>query len=1189
MKKENKNSFYRACDAFAYNGKLGVEYHADKCVFSIWMPMWKEVYLRLYKAGPELIDIIKMETEKNFFWCEKIGCCEGLFYNFIAISRDEKKVSFPDPYACAVTEDGRFGIIVDMNNNKPEGWDNSPRVTSENPVVYEVSVRDFSMDESAGFTHRGKFSAFCEENVKNSQGDAAGLDHLKALGVTHVQLMPVFDFDFDGCDYNWGYNPRTFNAPCNYYARENAVLELRELVHTLHKNGIGVIFDVVYNHMYSAENSAFGRIFPGYFFRHNDDDSYSNGSGCGNEFASERAMARKFIIDSLEFIAREYKADGFRFDLMGLLDIKTLKKAERRLREINPDILLYGEGWTGGKSALPERRRAVMKNADRLPGFAFFSDGFRDAVKGSVFAAEDQGYINGSPDDRHAAGIFYALTGEYPEGGITGASGAVNYVECHDNLTLFDKLTASMKGADKAKIAAVDRVAAALVMFSKGIAFIGEGQEFLRSKGGNDNSYNAPDSVNALKWDMVSENMETVEYYKGLIALRKRFGGRLEKCRVIDGGDRFSIEYNNGEFYLFVNPTDAAFEYDPADDSEFEIYADKDRASDNALYTVRQPCCAEFSILFARRKERKMNRIEQLREVMKKRGVYAYIVPTDDFHGSEYVGEYFRLREYLSGFTGSAGTLVVTLEKALLWTDGRYFIQAAQQLEGSGIELMKSGEKDVPTIEEYLSKTLSDGSVLGFDGRVMSAAFIEKLSKRLEGKNVTFSTDEDLGGEVWADRPSLSKKPVFALSDEVCGASRADKIERIRQKMSEQSADSLVISALDEIAWALNLRGGDVDYNPVFLAFMIVERNKVSLFAERDIFSEDIVKALEKDGVFIHPYNDVYNVVFSLNGAVWLDPKAVNCRLKNEARNAKIIAKQSPIVLMKAIKNSAEIKAETNAHLKDGVAVTRFMYWLKHTAGNEKITEISAAEKLEEFRRMGENYLGQSFEPIMAYGEHGAIVHYSATAETDAEIQPKGMLLSDTGGHYADGTTDITRTFVLGELTEDERRAFTFVLAGHLELLRAVFPKETRGSVLDAIARKPLWDRGMNFNHGTGHGVGFLLNVHEGPQRISYRTTNDAPLEAGMITSDEPGFYYEGKFGIRHESLILCREAEPDGFLCFSPLTLVPFDPDGIEPRLLTSEQRGYLNDYHAFVYERIAPRLPKEEAEWLKEVTKAI
>lgn len=591
-----------------------------------------------------------------------------------------------------------------------------------------------------------------------------------------------------------------------------------------------------------------------------------------------------------------------------------------------------------------------------------------------------------------------------------------------------------------------------------------------------------------------------------------------------------------------------------------------------------------------------MNKLSKLRELMKERGIYAYIVPTDDFHGSEYVGEHFRLREYLSGFTGSAGTLIVTLDEARLWTDGRYFIQAEKELSGSGIKLMKSRENGVPTIEEYLEKTLPNGSVLGFDGRTVSAAFAEKLSKKLSEKGIRFSADEDVGGMVWEDRPPLSKKPVFSLPEGLCGVSAVEKIGKIREKFREASADCLVVSALDEIAWTLNIRGGDVDYNPVFLAYMAVFEDEILLFTHREIFDRKIAEELEKIGVKFYPYEDVYNSKKWLDKAVWTDSKAVNFSLKNalKKQSKKIIEKNSPIGLMKAIKSPAEISAEKLAHLMDGAAVTRFMYWLKKSTGKEHITEISAAEKLEQFRRdapeiFSGEYLGQSFEPIMAYGGHAAIVHYSATAESDCGILPKGMLLSDTGGHYMQGTTDITRTFVLGEITEEERRAFTVVLAGHLELLHAVFPKGVRGSVLDAIARKPLWQHGMEFNHGTGHGVGFLLNVHEGPQRISWRTYGDAPLEAGMITSDEPGYYAEGKFGIRHESLLLCQQSEMEGFLCFVPLTLVPFDRDGIDPKLLTDEQRGYLNDYHALVYKKLLPYLPEEEAEWLKDITKPL
>lgn len=584
--------------------------------------------------------------------------------------------------------------------------------------------------------------------------------------------------------------------------------------------------------------------------------------------------------------------------------------------------------------------------------------------------------------------------------------------------------------------------------------------------------------------------------------------------------------------------------------------------------------------------------ITALRREMKRRGISAYIVLTEDFHGSEYVGAHFKLREYLSGFTGSAGTLVVTENEAALWTDGRYFIQAAAELADSGIDLMKQGETETPTIEKFLNEKMSENSVLGFDGRAVNAAFARRLQTALRSKCIELKTDEDLGGLVWENRPPLSKQPVFELSENVCGQTRTEKLAKIREKMKEQNTDCLALSALDEIAWTLNLRGGDVNYNPVFLAFMLIFRDfwdRVRLFAEHSIFSSDITEKLQNDGVEILPYDDIYSALEELQGTVWADPKTVNFRFWNSPKNAKIIPKTSPVELMKACKNEVEINAERAAHIKDGVAVTRFMKWLKTAVKSERITEISVAEKLEEFRKRGEGYLGQSFEPIMAYAEHGAIVHYSATEETNAELKPCGLLLSDTGGHYSEGTTDITRTFVLGEVTDEEKRAFTLVLAAHLELLGAVFPRGVRGSTLDALARKPLWRHGFDFNHGTGHGVGFLLNVHEGPQRISWRAVNDAPLCEGMITSDEPGLYFEGKFGIRHESLVLCKKAEYDGFLCFEPLTCVPFDPCGIDKKYLTEPQIAYFNEYQAWVCETLSPLLSEDEREWLKDLTKAI
>lgn len=578
-----------------------------------------------------------------------------------------------------------------------------------------------------------------------------------------------------------------------------------------------------------------------------------------------------------------------------------------------------------------------------------------------------------------------------------------------------------------------------------------------------------------------------------------------------------------------------------------------------------------------------------LRRAMKRHGISAYLVTTEDFHGSEYVGAFFKVRENLSGFTGSAGRLVVTENEAALWTDGRYFIQAEAELAGSGITLMKQGEPGVPTIEQFLADKLPELSVLGFDGRCVNAVFAKKLETALRHKSIAFELELDLVGEIWENRPPLSKQPVFALPEEACGLSRREKLTRLREKARAQNADVLVLSALDEIAWLLNLRGADVDYNPVFLAFVLVFEDSAQLFAESTIFDDEIKAALKKDGVELFPYENIYRALEALDNAVWIDPRTANFRLRDSLKRARIIAKPSPAELLKARKTPAELAAMKNAHLKDGAAVVRFMKWLKPAVKAERVTEISAAEKLEEFRRQDADYLGQSFEPIMAFGEHGAIVHYSATEQTNAVIQPRGLLLSDTGGHYRYGTTDITRTFVLGELSDEEKRAYTLALAAHLELLGAVFPKGARGSTLDGIARKPLWDNGLDFNHGTGHGVGFLLNVHEGPQRVSYRAANDAPLEEGMITSNEPGLYFEGKFGVRHESLVLCEKAEFEGFLRFSPLTCVPFDLEGVDKRYLAEPQITRLNAYHKWVCETLSPLLSDEERGWLAEATKPI
>ena len=581
-----------------FRGKLGAIFTPGKTVFRFWQPFAEKAYLRLYNAENEQVFCAEMHRKNNVFEYEKRGNCEGFLYDFSVIEDGEERV-FADIYACAVTPDGTRGIVTDMRKNAPKGWENDKflgKIEPEKAVIYEVSVRDFSMDKHAKFASKGKFLAFCEENVRNSYGDEIGLNYIKNLGVTHIQLMPIFDFDSDGSEYNWGYNPRFYNAPSNNYSLDNAVLELRELVLQAHKKGLGVIADVVYNHVFSAEKSSFKKQVPGYFFR--GDGEFSNGSGCGNELASERFMAGKFILDSLEYLAKEYHIDGFRFDLMGLLDVQTMRKIERNLRRINPAILLYGEGWTGGASPLPERLRAVQRNAKRLPEIAFFNDSFRDAVKGNVFDKSDCGFVNGKPDFAHFEPIFAAISGKFSEKFWTkNPAQTINYVECHDNLTLYDKLRISLNNAGSERVLAAEKMAAALVFLSSGIAFFQAGQEFLRSKNFSENSYNLSDEINSVKWNLARKNRGIVEYYRGLIGFRKRFCGVFSDCcfEQIDGN--FLLFKDN--FYMIINTNNCRFTANLQ--GVFEYFIDENRASDKPLYTKKRLYSAEFGVVVARR------------------------------------------------------------------------------------------------------------------------------------------------------------------------------------------------------------------------------------------------------------------------------------------------------------------------------------------------------------------------------------------------------------------------------------------------------------------------------------------------------------------------------------------------------------------------------------------------------------
>lgn len=591
-------------------------------------------------------------------------------------------------------------------------------------------------------------------------------------------------------------------------------------------------------------------------------------------------------------------------------------------------------------------------------------------------------------------------------------------------------------------------------------------------------------------------------------------------------------------------------------------------------------------------------KLQALREEMRKRGIAAYIVPTEDFHCSEYVGDYFKAREYLSGFTGSAGTLLVMPDRALLWTDGRYFLQAEDQLSGTGIELMKSGQSDVPTLPDFLGEHLKKGAVVGFDGRTVTGAFVAELKEKTEAKQVTFYGKRDLVGKIWEDRPAMSAEPVWELEISYAGLPREEKLAKVRQEMEKERADAFLVTALDETAWLLNLRGGDVRHTPVFLAYMFITKRRALLCAQKDAFPEHIRRDLAEAGVTLLPYESIEDLVSSLPAGqrILVDEKRVSYRLLSViSKGVEKVNKPSPIALLKAVKTEREITHMRSAHVKDGVAVTRFMYWLKSHVGTEEITEISAASKLEDFRAQMEGYLGPSFDPIMAYGPHGAIVHYEATPETDVVMQPRGLCLADTGGHYSEGTTDITRTIALGELTAEERRAYTLVLKGHLRLGAAKFLEGVCGQNLDVLARQPLWEEGLDYNHGTGHGVGYLLSVHEGPQNIRWRMSGEmacVPLEEGMVISNEPGLYVTGQFGIRHENLVLVRKGEKTDygqFMYLEPLTMVPFDKDAIEVSLLRPSEKKMLNDYHEKVYEKLAPHLTGEELAWLGKATAPI
>lgn len=571
-------------------------------------------------------------------------------------------------------------------------------------------------------------------------------------------------------------------------------------------------------------------------------------------------------------------------------------------------------------------------------------------------------------------------------------------------------------------------------------------------------------------------------------------------------------------------------------------------------------------------------RIEELRKLMKEHGIDLYIIPTSDYHQSEYVGEYFGGRKYMSGFTGSAGTLIVGLDEARLWVDGRYHIQAEKQTANTGITLMKMGLAGVDTINEYLEKNID--KTVGFDGRVMS------YQEVLNIKNKVIS-NVDLVNEIWQDRPSISHEPAFIYDEKYCGESRGSKLQRLRQAMKD--CNHHIITSLDDIVWLFNIRGNDVPCNPVVLSYALINQEDAYLYVQDGVIDAKIEAILKRDCIYIKNYNDIYDDVEKLTGKVLLDKQIVNYEICRRL-NCEIVNGPNPTQLFKAIKNKTEIEATKYAHIKDGVAVTKFMYWLKTNVGKIPMDEVSISDKLEEFRRAQKDFYDLSFDTICAYKENAALMHYKAEPGKCATVTNEGLLLIDSGGQYFDGTTDITRTFVLGNISDIERRDFTIALKALLRLQDAHFIAGTTGPNLDLFAREMIYKYNLDYRCGTGHGVGHFLNVHEGPNGFRPK---DRPgsnpmcaFEPGMITTDEPGVYIENSHGVRHENELLCVETDNNEygqFLRFEPITMVPFDLDGLDLNLLSNHEIKQINEYHQLVFDTIAPYLTSEEKSWLQ------
>ncbi len=586
-------------------------------------------------------------------------------------------------------------------------------------------------------------------------------------------------------------------------------------------------------------------------------------------------------------------------------------------------------------------------------------------------------------------------------------------------------------------------------------------------------------------------------------------------------------------------------------------------------------------------------RIAALRTHIAKENIQAFIIPSTDPHLSEYVAPHWQSREWISGFTGSAGTVVVTAKDAGLWTDSRYFLQAARQIEGSGITLYKEMLPETPGIPAFLSSHLRKGDTVGVDGKMFSAEEVKYLQQELEKSGIHVKSIADPMQLLWSDRPPMPLAPAFVHDIKYAGRSFTEKLSMVRKEMEAANAESLLLPALDEIAWLLNIRGNDVHCNPVVVSYLLIEKDEVHYFIHPQKLTAELTSYFSANHISVHTYEEIEDYLGNTHAkSILVNSAKTNHAIYSAIRpGCRIIDRVSPVNLLKAIRNEQEIAGIHAAMQRDGIALVKFLMWLEKAVPTGRETEISVDRKLHAFRSAQPLYMGESFDTIAGYKEHGAIVHYEATPETDVTLKPEGFLLLDSGAQYLDGTTDITRTIALGNLTEEEKTDYTLILKGHIALATAVFPEGTRGAQLDVLARMPIWKRHMNYLHGTGHGVGHFLNVHEGPQSIRMNE-NPIALQPGMITSNEPGVYKAGNHGIRTENLVLtipAGEGMFGNYLKFETITLCPICQKGIIKEWLTPEETEWLNEYHRTVYEKLSPDLNNDEREWLKEACSAL